>query len=54
MGWRDALAANSDLVVWATHCMESHDTRARFRHVLCLVRRLTDRELDVSLGDQDT
>ena len=53
MGWRDALVANSDLVVWATHFMESHDTKARFRRVLRLVRSLSDPELDVFLGDHD-
>ena len=50
MGWRDALVANADLVVWATHFSESHDARARFRRVLWLVRSLSGDEVDTFLG----
>ena len=54
MGWRDALVASSDLVVWAIHFLEARDMWSRFRRVLHLVRSLTVPELDACLGDHDS
>ena len=53
MGWRDALVANADLMVWANQFSESHDARARFRRVLWLVRSLAVDEMDHFLGERD-
>ena len=52
MGWRDALVANADLMVWATHFSESHDARGRFRRVLWLVRSLSADEMGQFLGER--